>query len=482
MKEQTKKARRAREQAARQKKAPKSYPIVHPNAAGIDIAVSSDLWVAVGEHACPKPVRSFSPLTAGLRKLCDWLKECGVDTVAMEATGVYWLNLYLQLREAGFEVVVVNPRCVKNLKRKSDISDCQWLRYLHSVGLLKASFVPPEQILALRTLSRHRENLGRACTGHVQRMQKALDEMNLHLHHVISDVTGATGRAIIEAILQGERDPKRLAELRDRRIKASAEKIEQALDGRWNEQLLFVLEQEYQSWNQLQEQVARCDQKLLESCAELPAQLSEEALAQIKAQEQPPQRATRPKRIRSRKSKSQSAPAQWQERLHRLLGVDLTKTPGISILTVLCLLCELGTDWHCFPTAGHFASWLGLCPDNQVSGGKVLRRSTRTVQNRIRNILKLAAQSLHGSNSHLGDQYRRMRGRLGPAQANTAMAHKLARILWHQMTCKVPYDESFLIALDARQEERRKKNIHKQAAKYGFKLVPIESPEAEDAA
>ena len=356
-------------------------------------------------------------------------------------------------------------------------------RYLHSVGLLRASFVPPEQILALRTLSRHRENLTRAACEHVQRMQKALDEMNLHLHHVIDDITGASGRAIIEAILQGERDPKRLATLRHRNVKASAEKIEQALDGRWNEQLLFVLGQEYQSWNHLQEQIARCDQKLLESAEELPVELSEEALTQMEAQEQQ-QNAPKAKRMRLRGSKNQPAsdPGQWQKRLHMILGVDLTRTPGVSILTVLCLLCELGTDWRCFPSAAHFASWLGLCPDNQISGGKVLRRSTRTVQNRVRNILKMAAQTLHGSKSHLGDQYRRMRGRLGPAQANTAMAHKLARILWHQMTHKVAYDESFLAALDAHQEERRKKTLHKQATKLGFKLVPLDSPDTDKAA
>ena len=483
MNKETKKNRRAKARAAREKKAPKSYPIVHPNAAGIDIAVSSELWVAVGEHASPKPVRSFSPFTAGLRKLCGWLKECRVDTVAMEATGVYWLNLYLALREAGFEVVVVNPRCVKNLQRKSDISDCQWLRYLHSVGLLRASFVPPEQILALRTLSRHRENLIRTAGEHVQRMQKALDEMNLHLHHVIDDVTGASGRAIIEAILQGERDPRRLAALRHRNVRASAEKIEQALDGRWDEQLLFVLQQEYQSWNHLQEQIARCDQKLMERAEKLPVELSEEALGQIAAREQQ-QNAPGAKRRRPSRSKNQPGldPHQWQKRLHMLLGVDLTRTPGISILTVICLLCELGTDWRCFPSAAHFASWLGLCPDNRISGGKVLRRSTRTVQHRVRNILKMAAQSLHGSKSHLGDQYRRMRGRLGPAQANTAMAHKLARILWHQMAHKVAYDESFLAALDAHQEQRRKNTLHKQAAKLGFRLVPLDPQDTDKAA
>lgn len=482
MKEPNKKERRARERANQQQKSVLSAPVQHPNAAGIDIAASADLWVAVGEHACSKPVRSFSPLTPGVRKLCEWLKECRVDTVAMEATGIYWLNLYLALREAGFDVVVVNPRTAKSLNRKTDISDCQWLRYLHSVGLLKASFVPPEQILALRTLSRHRENLLRASMEHVHRVQKALDAMNLHLHHVIDDITGVTGQAIIEAILQGERNAQRLAALRDRRIKASPEKMEQALEGRWNEEQLFVLGQEYQSYQHLQKQIAECDRKLLESTANLPTELSEEALAAQMEATCPQSKPRRAKRTKGKSKNGLSDSEQWQKRLHLLMGVDLTLTPGISILTVLCLLCELGTNWSCFPSAGHFASWLGLCPNNQVSGGKVLRRSTRTVQNRVRQMLKMAAQSLHRSQSHLGDQYRRMRGRLGPAQANTAMAHKLARILWHQMTYKVAYDESFLATLDQRQAQRRSKTLQKQAAKLGFKLVPLNPQETKQAA
>lgn len=460
------------------KNAVTSYPVVHPNAAGIDIAANADLWVAVGEHASDKPLRSFSPMSAGVRELCRWLKECQVDTVAMEATGIYWLNLYLELREEGLEVVVVNPRVAKHLKRKTDLSDCQWLRYLHSVGLLNASFVPPEQILALRALSRHRENLTRASAEHVQRMQKALDEMNLHLHHVLSDITGVSGRAIIEAILQGERDPKRLAALRDRRVKASVEKIEQALDGRWREELLFILGQEYGNWKQLQEQLAQCESKLLESAEKLPVELSEEAVAlENEARAQAEGKTARPKRLRSKASKNQPGLDGWQKRLHMLLGVDLTRTPGISILTVLCLICELGTDWRCFPTAAHFASWLGLCPNNQISGGRVLRRRTRLVQNRVRNILKMAAQSLAHSQSCLGDQYRCMRARLGPAQANTAMAHKLARILWHQVTFKTAYDENYLAELDRQNDTRKRKALSKKAAKLGLKLVPITPPE-----
>lgn len=470
----TKAQRNARNRARREQEPVKAGTIVHPNAAGIDIAVSSELWVAVGEHADKRPVRGFSPLTGGIRKLCLWLKECQVDTVAMEATGIYWLNLYLELRQAGFEVVVVNPRCVKSLKRKSDISDCQWLRYLHSVGLLRGSFVPPEEILTLRALSRHRENLIKAAAEHTQRMQKALDEMNLHIHHIITDITGTTGCAIIEAILGGERDPQKLAALRNANIKASAQQMAASLEGNWREELLFVLGQEYESWKHLRRQMAECDQQLLARSAQVPQRLDEEQMARI--QELETQKASGARRRRSSWSKNQLPDAeQWRQRLHRLLGVDLTLTPGVHLLAVLCLVCELGTNWKCFPTAADFASWLGLCPENRTSSRKVISRATRTVQNRVRNLLKMCAQTLASSKSPLGDQYRRMRARMGPAKANTAMAHKLARILWHQVVHQSPYDESLLVKLDAARQARTVKNLKNNAARLGYELVPLKN-------
>lgn len=465
----TKRQRISRSRARREQEPAKDGTVIRPNAAGIDIAVNSDLWAAVGEHADKRPVRPFSPLTSGVRKLCAWLKECKVDTVAMEATGIYWLNLYLELRAAGFEVVVVNPRTVKSLKRKSDISDCQWLRYLHSVGLLQGSFVPPEEILALRALSRQRENLLKAAAEHIQRMQKALDEMNLHLHHVLTDLTGVTGCAIIEAILKGERDPQKLAALRDRRVKASVQKVADSLEGNWREELIFVLKQEYESWQHLRRQLADCDQQLLARSEKLPQRLSEEERAQIKVLE-----TQRPRGRQMATSKNQpNDGTHWRQLLHRILGVDLTLIPGIQILTVLGLICELGTDWSCFPTAAHFASWLGLCPENRTSSGRVLSRKTRTVQNRVRNLLKMCAQSLSSSKSPLGDQYRQMRARLGASKANTAMAHKLARTLWHQVVHQSTYDESLLTQLNASRQARSVKNLTKHAAKLGYELVPL---------
>lgn len=455
-------------------------PVVHPHAAGIDIAVSDDLWVAVGEVAGEPPVCSFSPRTAGHRELCAWLKKCGVETVAMEATGSYWLSLYLALREAGLAVVVVNPRLVKTLQRKSDVSDCQWLRYLHSVGLLRGSFIPAEEFLRLRTLSRHRENLLHSAGQHTQRLQKALDEMNLHLHHVITDLTGVTGRAILEAIIAGERDAAKLAALRDRRIQAPEATIIESLQGRWDEEHLLVLRQEYASWQHFQQQVSACDELLLAAAEallkKLPAEEPTEPAEPEKGESKPVvKRGRKPKGGRVKRSKNEPAEgARWQEVLRRLLGVDLTLTPGLSLLTVLALVCELGTDWSSFPTAGHFASWLGLCPEHRISGGKILSRATRTVQHRVRTLLKMGAQSLAHNQSALGVLYGRWRAHLGPAKANTAMAHKLARLIWHQVTYQTAYDDSYVAKLDEIQSTRAKKKLVRAAAQFGLKLVPLE--------
>jgi hypothetical protein len=316
---------------------------------------------------------------------------------------------------------------------------------------------------------------------HTQRLQQALDEMNLHPHHVITDLMGTTGRAIIEAILAGERDPQRLAALRHRAIKADERTIVEALEGRWSEELLLVVRQEYASWQQLQKQVAQCDQELLARSGALPTRLSE---AEMQAAAAPQSSAAGPGRRGARAAKpaktrapkqSKNDPADlplWRSRLHQLFGIDLTLTPGVSVLTVLALLCEIGLDWSRFPTAAHFASWLGLCPEHRISGGKVLSRRTRTVQNRVRQMLKMCAQSLWASQSHLGEQYRRLRARLGPAKANTALAHKLARILWHQVQTQTPYDESFLAALDQTRHHRAKIRLAKTAAELGYDLVP----------
>jgi transposase len=465
--------RRALARARREAVLNGPMPVVHPHAAGIDIAVSDDLWVAVGEVAGEPPVRAFSPRPAGHQELCAWLQKCGVETVAMEATGSYWLSLYLALREAGCAVVVVNPRLVKTLQRKSDVSDGQWLRYLHSVGLLRGSFIPAEEFLRLRTLSRHRENLLRSGGEHIQRLQKALDEMNLHVHHVITDLTGVTGRTILEAIIAGERDAAKLAALRDRRIQAPEATIIESLQGRWDEEHLLVLRQEYASWQHFQQQISMCDELLLAGAEALLRKLPAEAEAKEEAQPV----ATggcQHKAARRKRSKNEPAEgARWQEVLRRLLGVDLTLTPGLSLLTVLALVCELGPDWSSFPTAGHFASWLGLGPEHRISGGKILSRATRTVQHRVRTLLKMGAQSLAPHQRALGVLYGRWRAPLGPAKANTAMAHKLARLIWHQVTYQTAYDDSYLARLDEIQTTRAQKKLVRAAAQFGLKLVPL---------
>jgi transposase len=449
---------------------PVSKDIVNPNAAAIDIAVKGDLWACVNPESCPqRPIRPFSPMTCGVLQMINWFKQCGVDTVVMEATGSYWMTLYILCREAGLSVCLANPRAVKGYARKSDMNDCQWLWFLHARGLVKASFVPETQELRVRTISRQRDELVRESARYVQLMQKALDELNIHLHHVISDLTGVTGLAIIEAILNGERDPKVLASLRNKRIAASEQKIIESLNGRWDQEQIFVLGQNYESWKHKRAQIEECDKALLAILGQFVPKLDEKELAQAKDKLQK-------KGLKRRTGPSANAvPDEWKDHLHRLFGVDLTQVPGIGVLAAFTLWSEIGVDWkNKFPTLGQFVSWLALCPNHEVSGGKILKRHTRVVQNRLRNLMKCCAQSLASNHSILGDQYRRMRGRLGPAQANTAMAHKLARIVWHMVTTQENYDESVLAAYEKEQLARDAKRLQKRATKMGYKLVKIE--------
>jgi transposase len=440
-------------------------PVINPHAAGIDIAVNSDIWAAVGEEVEGPRVRAFSPLTPGLEALLTWFKECGVRTVAMEATGVYWVTLYAMLQAAGIAVLVVNARSVKSLKAKSDIADCQWLQYLHSVGLLAGSFVPSPNIIALRGIARHRDNLIRQIAGHLQHMQKALDEMNVHIHHVIDDLGGVTGVAIIEAILAGERDPKKLASLRHKRIRASEHTLCDALSGHWREEQIFILRQSYDSWRSAQSQVAQCDEQLWQLVEGVEPKLTADQLPQT---EKPGITGRR------RNARSRNQPlGQWRERLHMLFGVDLTAVPGLRVMTALNLLVEIGSSWGCFATSARFASWLGLCPNNRISSGKVLGRGTRKEQNRVKDALKMAAQGLAHSKTALGDQYRRLRARLGPAQANTAMAHRLARILWHMVVKQVEYDETVTASLDVATRSKQESRLRRMAAKLGYQLAPL---------
>ena len=433
--------------------------VLEPNAAGIDIA-ATEVYVAVPTGRDPQPVRRFSTFTDDLHRLADWLQACRVQSVAMESTGVFWIPLFQILEDHGFRVCLVNARHVKNVPgRKTDVSDCQWLQYLHSVGLLRASHRPTQTICAVRSIWRHRESLVQMAAVHIQHMQKALDQMNLQLHHVISDITGTTGLAIISAVLDGERNPENLATLRDPRIVASRETIARALVGDYRAEHLFTLRQSLQAYRQYQQWIAACDSEIERQLQVLPGNLPDDPKALSKPRDHHKPRRNEPR-------------FDLRSQLYRVFGVDLTAVPGVSSLTAHTLLTEVGPDLRRFPNAAAFASWLGLCPDNRISGGRVLSVVTRKVKNRLTIALRMAAQSLHRSQSYLGQYFRRMRIRLGTPPAITAAAHKLARVLCHLITTRQPYEESTFATMEERARQRQLLRLTKQAARFGFQLVP----------
>jgi len=442
---------------------PVTMPILHPHAAGIDIG-ATELYVCVPLDRDPQPIRRFGTFTEDLLAIADWLQECGVATVAMESTGVYWIPLYQILETRGLEVCLVNARHVKNVPgRKTDVQDCQWLQYLHAVGLLRASFRPPETVCAVRSLLRHRDTLVQLAATHTQHLQKALTQMNLQIHHVLSDITGVTGLAILDAILAGERDPQVLAGHRDHRVKASAETITKALVGDYRSEHLFTLRQSLDAYRQYQRLIGECDR-------EVQSLLGAFASA-IDPATHPLPPSTGPRR------KSRGAPGipgfDLRLELYRVLGTDLTQVPGLQTPTVYTLFAELGADLSPFPSGAHFASWLGLCPDNRISGGKVLSVQTRRVKHRVATALRLAAQSLFRSQSVLGGFFRRMRAKLGAPKAITATAHKLARIIYHLVTTRQPYDESRLATAEAAHRRHSESRLRAQARALGFQLVPV---------
>lgn len=439
---------------------PVTTPILHPSAAGIDIG-ATEIYVCVPLDRDPQPIRCFGTFTEDLHALADWLQQCGVTAVAMESTGVYWIPLYQILEGRQLEVCLGNARHVKNAPgRKTDVQDCQWLQHLHAVGLLRASFRPPEAVCAVRSLLRHRDALVQLAATHTQHMQKALSQMNLQLHHVLSDLTGVTGLAILDAILAGERDPQVLASHRDRRIKASPETIAKALVGDYRSEHLFTLRQALDSYRHYQRLIGECD-------AEIERRLGAFA-STIDAATHPLPPASGSRR------KGRGTPGfDLRPELYRILGTDLTQVPGLPTPTVYTLFSELGADLAPFPNGKHFASWLGLCPDNRISGGEVLSVKTRHVKHRVSHALRMAAQSLSRSPSVLGAFFRRMRAKLGAPEAITATAHKLARIIYHLLTTREPYDESRLAAADANHRHRTESRLRAQARALGFQLVPV---------
>ena len=441
---------------------PGDLPVVQPDAAGIDVG-SAEHWVAVAPGRDPSPVRRFAAFTADLGRLADWLAACGVRTVAMEATGVYWIALFELLERRGFEVILVDPRQTRAVKGrpKTDRLDCQWIRRLHACGLLAGSFRPSDAVVVLRGYLRQRQMLVRYAGSHVQHMQKALEQMNVKLTEVVSDVTGVTGLGIIRAILAGVRDPAELAKLRDVHCRVNEAGLAQALRGNWREERLFELKQALALWEHLQGLIRECDREIEGYLAGLPDRAGGAVL---------------PPRPKARKLKAREPGYDARGLVHRACGVDLTAVEGIDQTTALVLLGEVGPDLGRFPTSKHFCAWLGLCPQHRASGGKLQSSRVRPGVNRAAQALRLAARSLHHSRSALGAFYRRMRARLGAPKAIVAAAHKLARLVYALLTHGAAYVAQAMEDYERTDAARRLVGLARQAGALGYRLEPLPAP------
>src|SRR5579871_2816805 len=436
----------------------KALEIVHPDAAGIDIG-GSEHWVAISPERDEQPVRCFECYTADLEQMAEWLIERGVRSVALQSTGVYWIPVLEILQERGLEVYLVNARHTKNLPgRKSDIAECQWLLKLHTFGLLNNSFQPSDQIRMARTLWRHRGGLVAQTSSTIQRMQKVLTEMNIQLSNVLSDLSGASGMAIVQAILKGERDPKALAALADPQVKASRAVIAKSLQGNWREELLFVLKQEVEMYRMYQERITACDEKLQEQLRTLASKVD------LKAQPLGP----RPKGKRAR---GNAPKFDLRTELYRITGVDWTQVDGIDVQIAQSVIAEVGVDLRAFPSEKHFANWLGLCPTNETSSGKVLKRQTPKVVNRAKLSFRQAASTLLRSQSYLGAQYRRLRTRLGAPKAITAMARKLACLFYRLLKYGKQYVDKGAEFYESRYREQQIRFVIKRAHQLGLHVV-----------
>ena len=463
--------RKQRKELARRLRAQNpGLDIVHPHAAGIDVGNSSH-YVAVRPERDPDSVRRFECFTADLHRLADWLQQCGVTTVAMQSTGVYWIPLYEILDARGLDVYLVNARHTKNLPgRKTDVQESQWLLKLHTYGLLRNSFHPSAAIRVVRTYWRQRADHIQAVSTCIQRMQKALTQMNIQLANVISDLSGWTGQRIVRAILAGERDPEKLATLRHPGIHATPETIAKSLKGTWQPDLLFVLQQEVAMYDAYQQRIAECDEQLEHHLKGFADKIVDTA-ADGEPSPTTPQRELRSGPKRRRKAGSYAPQFDLGRELHRISGVDLTRIDGIDVGVAQTVISEIGLDMTRWKTEAHFASWLGLCPDNRITGGKVIRKGTRHVINRAATALRLAATTLLRSQSYLGAQYRRLRARLGAPKAITAMAHKLARLVYRMLKWGHEYVDKGLQYYEERHREQQVHLLKKRAAKLGLQIV-----------
>ena len=436
---------------------------INTNAAGIDLG-SAEHWVCVPSDRTENNVRRFGCFTPDLISMADWLIECGVDTVAMEATGVYWIPVFQILEAKGIEVKLVNAHHFKTVPgRKTDVKDCQWLQQLHTYGLLSGSFRPQDEVCVLRSYIRQREALIKSASTHVQRMQKALIQMNLHLHKVISDITGLTGMRILKAIVAGEKDPQVLAALKDPRIRSSDTEIAKALTGDYRQEHLFVLQQELNLYEVYQQQIVAIDEQIEKCLADF----------EPKTNEQLPES----KKKRRKKPTANHPNFDLRKYLYRMAGVDFTLIDGLNALTVQTILSEVGLEPGRFPTVKHFTSWLGLCPGQKITGGKVKSSKTRPVVNRAANAFRMAAFSLTHSRSALGAFYRRLRSRLGAPKAITATAHKLARMFYRMWATAGEYTDPGMDYYEQKYNQQILNNLKKKAHALGLELVSISQEE-----
>lgn len=420
--------------------------VINPHVAGIDLG-SKEHWVCVPPDRCENNIKTFNVFTSDLQKMGKWLLECGVDTVIMESTGVYWIPVFDVLEKLGLTVKLVNAKDVKNApgRKKTDKLDCVWLQKLGMYGLLTASFIPPHKVRMLNALITQRDNLVRNCSTFIQRMQKSMIEMNIFLHNVISDITGKTGLKILRAIVDGEKDPSKLAQYRDRRIKCSKEEIIESLTGTYNKECLFVLRQNLELYDELQEKIIQCSKEIDNLLNAVEAKIIDSDLAG--------------------KGK--------REMFHRILGTDCTKIPGVNELTLTKIVSKTGFDMTPWPTDKHFTSWLGLSPNNRITGGKKISGRSKKVSNAATEAFRQGAVSLTRSNSYLGAFLKRMRVRFGPKKAVAITARKIAVIFYQMLTKCSEYEELGRDFYDEKYRERYLKSLRRKAIQAGYELLPI---------
>jgi transposase len=427
-------------------------PVLYENAAGIDIS-STEHYVAVNPSKFQPSVRAFGSFTENLLEMVDWLKECNVSTIAMEATGIYWVSLYLALEEAGFEVMLVTAKHVKNVRgKKTDVSDAEWIRQLHSCGLLSASFQPDPFTRKLRSYSRLRKSLIQMAATHVRVMHKAFEQMNVKLQHVIADITGKSGMAIIKAILTGERDPKKLSELCDGRIKASKGDIISSLNGFWKEEHLFELEQSFKLYNDYRARIRECDDKINLHLSKYAGMAAPSPVVA--------------------KPKENNLNFKPETALYKITGTELSEIFGITSTTAVELISEIGLNMNKWPTSKHFTAWLNLAPNVKISGGKILSSRIAKKKNHASQVFRMAAFSIQRSKNWLSLFYHRLKAKKGPKKALVATARKIAVIFYKMMKDKVKFDPLPIEKYNADFKDSQIRKIKRQAQKFGYQIVP----------